>query len=315
MFIDEIEVIFKAGDGAPGKASFYPGEKSGPDGGDGGNGGNIFVTITSDLMTLNQFQGVKTRKAEDGKIGGKFRKSGRQGKDITIILPLGCLLTDQETGEVIELNNLGQTILICKGGRGGRGTYSQRSPSNTTPRQGEPGQPGQKRNLKIVLKMIADYGLIGLPNTGKSSLLNELTSAKVKVADYPFTTLEPNLGAMAGKIIADIPGLIKGASGGKGLGVKFLKHIEKVNLLLHCISAESGNVEDDYRTVREELEKFNPLLTQKAEIILLTKSDLISKEELNKKYRRMQKNGQVFSVSILDTDSLDNLKKYLKSHY
>lgn len=289
MFVDEVEVIFQAGNGHPGKASFYPGWKSGPDGGDGGSGGNIYITVTSDLTLLTQFMGVKKRYAENGQRGGSYRKSGRNGDDITIILPFGSILTDKDTGEVIELSDLQQKILICKGGKGGRGTYALRSPGNTTPLHGEPGQPGQRRNLKIVLKLIADYGLIGLPNAGKSSLLNALTSANVKVANYPFTTLEPNLGTMGGKVLADIPGLIEGASTGKGLGIKFLKHIEKVNLLLHCISAESDNLESDYNIVREELRKFNPKLTEKKEIILLTKSDIVSANVLEKKRKILVK--------------------------
>jgi len=312
MFVDEVEVIFQAGDGAAGKASFYPGWKSGPDGGNGGSGGNIYITVTSDLTTLSQFLGKKTRKGEDGQAGGKYRKSGRNGDDITITLPLGCILTDQDTGDVIELSDINQKVLICKGGKGGKGTYALASPSNTTPLRGEPGEPGQKRNLKIVLKLIADYGLIGLPNTGKSSLLNALTSANAKVADYPFTTLEPNLGVMDKYVLADIPGLIEGASTGKGLGIKFLKHVEKVNLILHCISVESNNLESDYSTVREELRKFNPQLTEKPEIILLTKSDVADVNVLEKKRKILAKFGKVFPISILDDKSLEKLEKLLR---
>lgn len=312
MLVDEVDVIFQAGSGAPGKASFYPGWKSGPDGGDGGTGGNIYITVTSDLTVLNQFMGVKTRKAENGQPGGTYRKSGRNGSDITIILPLGSILTDEDTAEVIELTDIHQKVLICKGGKGGRGTFSLRSPQNTTPTKGEPGEPGQKRNLNIVLKLIADYGLIGLPNAGKSSLLNALTAANVKIADYPFTTLEPNLGTMCGKVLADIPGLIEGASIGKGLGIKFLKHIEKVNLLLHCISVESDHLEADYRIVREELRKFNPHLTLKKEIILLTKTDVVRVEELKNKRRILTKFGKVIPISILDDESLNMLAKVLK---
>ncbi len=307
MFVDEVGVVFKAGDGGNGKASFYPGDKTGPDGGNGGKGGDIYLALTSDLSALNQFLGNNKRKAEDGKPGRKLRKSGRNGKDITVTLPLGSIITDQETGEVIELNDTGQKILFCKGGRGGKGTHDLASPSNTTPLKAEPGEPGQKRNLKIVLKLIADFGLIGLPNAGKSSLLNELTSANVKVASYPFTTLEPNLGVMGKKILADIPGLIEGASDGKGLGISFLKHIEKVNVILHCISVESQNEKNDYQVVREELKKFNPLLNQKPEIILLTKADLATGEEIKKKQKVLEEFGKVLTVSILDDKSLKNL--------
>lgn len=312
MFIDEVKVILQAGNGASGKASFYPGWNSGPDGGDGGNGGNIYITVTSDLTALNQFMGVKTRKAENGQSGGTYRKSGRNGSDVTITLPLGSILNDQDTAEVIELSDIHRKVLICKGGRGGRGTYALRSPSNTTPTKGEPGEPGRKRNLKIVLKLIADYGLIGLPNAGKSSLLNALTSANVKVADYPFTTLEPNLGVMGKYVLADIPGLIEGASTGKGLGIKFLKHVEKVNLILHCISVESDNLESDYNIVRGELRKFNPQLTEKPEIILLTKSDTTDVNVLGKKRKILSKFGKVFPISVLDDKSLEKLAKLLR---
>lgn len=313
MFVDEIDIIFQGGNGSDGKASFYPKPKAGPDGGNGGDGGNVYIIVTSDLTMLNQFLGKKLKKAEDGQRGSKLRKSGRNGNDITITLPLGSILTDWDTGEVFEINDINQKFLICKGGKGGRGTYALRSPSNTTPLEGERGEPGQRRHLKIVLKLIADYGLIGLPNAGKSSLLNTLTLANAKVADYPFTTLEPNLGVMEGKVIADIPGLIEGASLGKGLGIKFLKHIEKVNLLLHCISAESENVSHDYKIVREELKKFNLLLLKKKEIILLTKSDVLSSDELEKKRKILQKHGKVFTISILDDKSITDLKMFLKS--
>lgn len=312
MFVDEVVVTFMAGDGGNGKASFFPGYKSGPNGGNGGNGGNLYVSSTSDLTVLNHFTQNKVIRAENGENGHVNRKSGKSGKDITVLLPLGSEITDLNTGEVFVLGSKNQTMLFCRRGIGGRGTYELRSPSNTTPLHGEAGTKGQIRRVKIVLKLIADYGLIGLPNTGKSSLLNELTRANVKVADYPFTTLEPNLGTLDGKVIADIPGLIEGASEGHGLGIKFLKHIEKVNLVLHCISSESDHIEADYQTVRKELEKFNPSLLQKPEIILLTKSDNLDEVGLETGLKITQKLGKVIAVSIYDSGSLGKLRKLLK---
>lgn len=309
MFVDEIDVTFIAGTGGAGKASFYPGYKSGPNGGNGGNGGNVYVSVTSDLTTLNQFSGNQIKKAADGQPGQSYKKTGGNGHNITFALPVGSQLTDQVTKEVIKLDTISQVILLCKGGLGGRGTYVLASPSNTTPLHGEAGQSGQIRHFHIELKLIADFGLIGLPNAGKSSLLNELTAANVKVANYPFTTLEPNLGVFRGKILADIPGLIEGASEGKGLGIKFLKHIEKVNMLLHCISCESEDVIKDYTIVRNELQKFSPLLDTKREIILLTKTDIYKKESIRGKYKALQKFGRVIPLSLLDPKSIEKLKK------
>lgn len=313
MFFDEAAITFIAGHGGPGKASFFPGGKSGPDGGDGGKGGDVYIYVTSDLTALNQFSGKKFMQAQDGEPGQKFQKSGKAGHDITITLPVGSTLIDKNTNQVLfELDKVGETLLICKGGKGGKGNYALRSSRNTTPRFTQRGLSGEVINLKIILKLIADYGFIGLPNAGKSSLLNELTNAHVKVASYPFTTLEPNLGVMSGKIMADIPGLIEGACEGKGLGIKFLKHIEKVKLLLHCLDSQSDNIDKDYKVVRGELGKFNQILLKKPAIILLTKSDLVKKEEIKKKQKILQKHGKVMLVSIHDWDSLEKLKKVLK---
>ena len=284
MFIDEVEITLRAGHGGAGKVSFYPGLKSGPDGGNGGKGGDIYLKVTSDLTALNQFSREKFLRAEGGEPGGSNRKFGKDGKDLEISLPLGTSLIDKTSGEEIELNDLNQKVLVCKGGLGGRGNFEFKSSRRTTPMFAQKGLPGEEKHFKVVLKSIADFGLIGLPNAGKSSLLNELTAAKAKIADYPFTTLEPNLGVLGspstppgrsgrGKILADIPGLIEGASEGKGLGIKFLKHIEKVSLLLHCIEADSDDLVRDYHTVMEELKSFNPALLKKKEIILVTKSD------------------------------------------
>lgn len=280
MLIDEADIILRAGHGGAGKVSFYPKEKAGPDGGNGGRGGDIYINATSDLTALNQFTQKKIIEAERGEPGGNFCKFGRDGKDIEIAMPVGTVIRDKLTGDEMEFNQVGERILICKGGIGGRGNAELKSARRTTPMYAQKGMPGQERELSVVLKLIADFGLIGLPNSGKSSLLNELTAASAKVANYPFTTLEPNLGVLNRKIIADIPGLIEGASEGKGLGIKFLKHIEKVGLLLHTVSVESENVAKDYLSVIRELEKYNPELIKKQEIILLTKSDLVENNQL-----------------------------------
>lgn len=312
MVVDEAKITVKAGHGGPGKVSFYPKAKSGPDGGNGGKGGNVYLKATTDLMALRPFTVKKTIQAENGEGGGSFQKTGRDGKDITVLVPIGSEVKDLENDETIEINEDGQTILIARGGLGGKGNYELRSSRNTTPLNAQPGLPGERRELGIELKLIADIGLIGLPNAGKSSLLNELTAAKAKVASYPFTTLEPNLGVFRHKILADIPGLIEGASTGKGLGIKFLKHIEKTGMLLHCISSESDDVKRDYLTIRGELKNYNPELLSKKEVILLTKSDLVDKDELRINSSELGKyKKKVLPVSIHDWDSLEKLKAVL----
>src|SRR3989344_3737616 len=307
MLIDEVDIIVTAGHGGAGKASFYPGKKAGPDGGDGGKGGDLYIEAITDIFALNQFSKTQKVKGEDGGMGGKKLKTGAGGEDLVIKLPIGSELLDKDSSEIIKLASTDDRILVAKGGIGGRGNGRLANSRNTTPLYAQRGMPGIERRFRIHLKLIADLGLIGLPNAGKSSLLNELTNSNVKVADYPFTTLEPNLGVMGSIILADIPGLIEGASSGRGLGIKFLKHIEKVKLLLHCISAESDNPDKDYRVVRKELTQFNPDMAKKEEIILLTKADTVSEKDLLKKQKILKKHGQVFSVSLLDD-------KYHPSH-
>lgn len=315
MLIDEVdEIVLRAGHGGPGKVSFNPGEKGGPNGGNGGKGGDIYIKVTSDLTALNQFSKIQTLEAENGLPGGSFQKSGKDGKDLEITMPLGTELTDIQSGELFELNDLNQRIFICKGGLGGKGNYELRSSRRTTPLFAQKGLRGQEKILKLELKLLADFGLIGLPNAGKSSLLNELTSANAKTADYPFTTLEPNLGVWNGRVIADIPGLIEGASEGKGLGIKFLKHIEKVKLLLHCVQADSSDVTVDYQTVVSEMAKYNTKLVDKQEIIILTKTDLIKEIEVKQKIKKLTKfKKTIIPVSIYDWDSFKKLEEVLKT--
>lgn len=316
MLIDEVSIILKAGDGGKGKVAFNPGRYGGPSGGNGGNGGSIFATVTSDLTALSRFARKQFFEGNDGEEGGSNKKSGSHGEEISFEFPIGTTLTDTETGKTIELNDLSKKMLISRGGTGGRGNFEFRSSTNTTPRYAQPGEPGEKKHYHVLLKLIAAFGLIGLPNAGKSSLLNEITAAKAKVASYPFTTLEPNLGVLNGKIIADIPGLIEGASAGKGIGIKFLKHIEKVTLLIHCLPADSADLKKDYKVVRNELKKYDPKLLEKPEIILLTKTDLVDKKILKKWLATFEKlEKQVIAVSIHDWDSVENLKKVLIKYH
>ncbi len=276
MLIDQAEIVVAGGHGGLGKASFFK-KGRGPDGGNGGDGGNIYFETTTDLTALNRYAGKKDFAAPNGENGGSNKKSGLDAKDLTLIIPMGTDLTDLDTGEVFQIDG---KALICKGGMGGLGNADRANSRMTTPLKAQPGLPGENRRLKLNLKLIADFGLVGLPNAGKSSLLNALTAANAKIGAYPFTTLEPNLGVYKGKIIADIPGLIEGASAGKGLGVRFLKHIEKVKVILHCVAADSENPKKDYQIVREELGKYNPELLNKKEIILRTKCDICKPKDL-----------------------------------
>lgn len=312
MFVDEIEVTIKAGSGGPGKVSFFP-MKGGPNGGNGGDGGNVYAVADTQMSTLNRYAGTHEFKAETGGAGGANRKEGARGKDLHLSLPVGTTIIDIETGKELELTTASDRLLLARGGRGGLGNEAFKTATYQTPKKAEPGERGEERRVKMVMRLIADYGLIGLPNGGKSSLLNELTAANVKTANYAFTTLEPNLGALeSGKILADIPGLIEGASSGRGLGIKFLKHIEKTGLLIHCISVESQDPIKDYDTVMNELTIYNPEVAEKKQILLLTKIDLATEEEVHQKLQILQKiNKNAYPVSIHDFDAIQRLKKLL----
>ncbi len=309
MLIDEAEIVVEGGHGGAGKVSFFA-RKAGPSGGNGGHGGDVYARVNTNVPSLKKYVEQLTFHAPDGQPGGINRQHGQNGAHLYLQVPVGTIMTDLDTGDEIELLKENDEVLIASGGEGGLGNDEFKTSTFQTPRRATPGKEGRRRRLKLILKLIAEYGLIGLPNAGKSSLLNELTAANVKTANYPFTTLEPNLGVYDGHIIADIPGLIEGASQGKGLGIKFLKHIEKVNLIFHCISVESQDIKKDYETVIHELAKYNPQLIAKKSIILLTKTDLASKEEITKKTKTLKKlNPSVMPISIHDYDSLELLKK------
>lgn len=315
MLIDETHITVQAGNGGDGAVTFFP-NKSGPSGGDGGKGGDVYVKTNRSLTSLYKYTKKHLFIAEKGKDGESFQKTGHAGTDMILDFPVGTELIEDKTGKRLEIPDDGRAVFVCSGGRGGYGNERFKSATNQVPRHAEKGFPGERRSFKVVMRLIAEVGLIGLPNAGKSSLLNELTKANVKTAAYPFTTLEPNLGSLGTLIIADIPGLIEGAHTGKGLGIRFLKHIEKVKLLVHCVSLEDSldAMKKNYESVRHELASFNGELLKKPELILLTKSDLVGEEERETKKEYFSKEFRKAQVvSVHDWDALENLKKLLLS--
>ncbi len=313
MLVDEITIQLHAGDGGRGTVAFQKVRLArGPTGGDGGRGGSIYFEGVGNPSALSSFAHKKEIKAENGKDGRGQFIDGRAGKDLVLKIPIGTSIRNMSTGYVQEMDEVGQRILAAGGGIGGRGNFKFRSSVNTTPKEFEPGLSGDKITYTLTLRLIADVGLVGLPNAGKSSLLNELTAAKSRVAHYAFTTLEPYLGAYYELTLADIPGLIEGASEGKGLGVKFLKHIERTKVLFHLISVESEDPARDYGIIRNELRAYNPLLTEKTEYVLLTKIDAVSSETLEEKIHALKKiKLNPVPVSVLDDASLTEVKKIL----
>jgi len=313
MLIDDVTIKVEAGNGGKGAVAFNKNMMSlGPAGGSGGKGGSVHFEGVSNLNALDQFRHRKDIKAKDGGNGKAQFSDGSDGEDLILKVPVGTIIRKTETGETKEILKIGERILVAKGGIGGKGNFQFRSSRNTTPRQSQGGLPGEKFTVRLELKLIADAGIIGLPNAGKSSLINELTKAKTKVANYPFTTLEPNLGAYYELILADIPGLIEGASGGRGLGVKFLRHIERTKILFHLISAESENPVKDYKIIRNELKNYSKELIKKIEYIFLSKSDMVPVKEMKKKITALKKiNKNVFPISVYDWDSLEKVKEIL----
>ncbi|MBI1984649.1 MAG: GTPase ObgE [Candidatus Wildermuthbacteria bacterium] len=313
MLIDDVTIALQAGNGGKGAVAFNKNMMSlGAVGGKGGKGGSIYAEGVSDLNALSQFRYKKSIKAANGADGKDQFNDGASQDDLVLKIPVGTVIRNTETGETQEILKIGERVLLAQGGIGGRGNFHFRSSTNTSPKQFQEGRPGERLTARLELKLIADVGLIGLPNAGKSSLLNELTRAQSKVANYPFTTLEPNLGTYYELILADIPGLLEGASQGKGLGLKFLRHIERTKILFHLISAESKDPAKDYGIIRKELEAYSEELVKKEEYVFLSKSDTVPPEEMRKKVAALKKiHKNVLPISIHDWESLEKVKKIL----
>jgi GTP-binding protein len=328
MFIDEVEITVIAGKGGDGCVSFRR-EKyvpfGGPDGGDGGDGGNIVFLAKENTSTLYHLKGRKIYKAKNGEKGKGKQMTGAKGEDTIIVVPVGTIVTDIDTGIILaDMDEKDKSVIIANGGKGGKGNIHFTSSVNQVPRKATPGTEGEQYNLRLELKSIADVGLVGFPNAGKSTLISMLSNARPKIAPYPFTTLIPNLGVVSYSyyetyVIADIPGLIEGASEGVGLGIKFLKHIERTNLLLFIIDISEDDYIKKYGKLRKELKKYSKKLLKKERCVAFNKIDLLEEEEVNKRideFKKLiltkeKKEIEVFAISALSNIGLDNLRKSL----
>ncbi len=300
-FVDYIKIHVTSGKGGKGsthlrREKFVP--KGGPDGGDGGRGGHVIVKANKNLWTLFHLKFKRHFKAEGGSAGGKQTSTGADGKDVYIEVPLGTVIKNTDTGETLkELTEEGQEFILAKGGKGGLGNAHFKSSTNQTPRYAQPGLPGEEANLTLELKVLADVGLVGFPNAGKSTLLSVITAAKPKIANYEFTTLKPNLGIVPYReyqsfVMADIPGIIEGAAEGKGLGHYFLRHIERNSVLLFLIPADAKDIKEQYEILLDELRRYNPEMLDKDRLVAISKSDMLDEElkaemktELDKEFK------------------------------
>ena len=313
-FIDHIKIFFRSGNGGSGSSSFRREKfvpKGGPDGGDGGKGGDIILKGNSQLWTLLHLRYTKHIKAENGENGLSSKKHGKNGKDIIIEVPLGTIAKSEEKDKnYLEILNHNEEKTLLKGGIGGLGNVHFKSSTKQAPHYSQPGMKGVEEWINLELKVLADVGLVGFPNAGKSTLLSSISKAKPKIGNYPFTTLTPNLGVVAYRdnlsfIMADIPGIIEGASKGKGLGIRFLRHIERNSILLFMIPIES-EIQKEFKLLLKELKNYNEELLEKKIIIAITKSDLVSREELNN--LKTNFNEEVIKISSITGYGLDELK-------
>jgi len=319
-FVDELTIFAKAGTGGDGVVRWRQDkfeDRGGPAGGDGGRGGDVYIEGVKDSGLLASYTHDTRFMAENGETGAKKKMSGSDGLDLYIKLPVGSVVTCNETGEEFELTEAGQKILILKGGKGGLGNDRFKSSVNTTPYESTPGKPGEMGHFHIELRLFADLGLVGYPNAGKSTLINAVTNSKSKIGSHAFTTLDPHLGVLQEFVIADIPGIIEGASEGKGLGLKFLKHIKRTQMIAHLVSFENENLMQTYKNIRQELENYDKDLAAKPEVIILTKTDVADADTINKTKKEFEKLGkEVLTMSAFDDESVkkvgDELIKILR---
>ncbi len=319
-FVDEAEIEITAGHGGPGSVHFRRETmepRGGPDGGDGGRGGNIYIRPDANLATLMDFRFRKKYQAANGEPGSGKKRAGKDGEDITLRVPVGTIIRDAETSELLfELVDKDhEPVLLCKAGRGGKGNSHFATSTHQAPRFAQPGEPGDTKNIRLELKLLADVGLVGFPNVGKSSLIAAISAARPKIADYAFTTLIPNLGVVRIDenrtfVVADVPGLIEGAHTGTGLGIRFLKHLERTRLYLHLIDSAVGrDPEKDYNIVRHELEAFNPELLRRREVIVFNKMDSAQDTEaLDKFCAKLDADHRLYrKISVATMDGVKEL--------
>jgi GTP-binding protein len=317
MFIDQATIFVKAGKGGNGCISFRREKyipKGGPDGGNGGNGGNVIIRANKQLTTLLDYRYKRHYHAESGVNGKGANKTGKSGVDTILQVPVGTLVKDADTHKTLtDLVEHEDEIIVCKGGKGGKGNSEFATSTNQAPRTAEPGKPGEERTIELELKLLADVGLVGFPNAGKSTLISRISAAKPKIADYPFTTLVPNLGIVkVGEfksfVVADMPGLIEGAHRGKGLGIQFLKHIERTRVLVYLIECTADNLKEQYRTLVNELKSFNEAMLKKPQLIAITKLDLADAILLKKLKKLSFRRGvPVFLISAVTGEGIKEL--------
>lgn len=327
-FVDEATISVQAGNGGQGCLSFRREkfiEKGGPDGGDGGHGGNVFLVANEAINTLADFRVARKFKAENGQPGAGRNKTGKSGEDLEVIVPCGTVVHEIDTDELLgDLTETGQRMMVAEAGRAGLGNTRFKSSINRAPRKTTQGTPGEKRHLRLELKLLADVGLVGLPNAGKSTLIRAMSAARPKVADYPFTTLHPNLGVVSvgplqSFVMADVPGLIEGAAEGAGLGIQFLKHLQRTKLLLHLVDIAPVDPDADpvkgFRAIEQELVRFSKELSEKPRWLVLNKTDLLTDEDVGRVRRdllgQLGWDGPVFETSAVSGDGTENLGQAL----